>query len=70
MARALVWVGVLVTGIYLARVALLTLAERAGSPAHARFVRRARAPGAERALEAAVRLSALLLAAQAVGYIG
>jgi hypothetical protein len=70
VARVLVWVGVIVTGIFLARVALLSLEERAGSRARSGVVRHARAPAAERILEAAVRLSALLLAAQAVGYIG
>jgi hypothetical protein len=70
VARALVWVGVVVTGIFLARVALPTFEDHAPTRVHARIVRRARGPGAERILEAAVRLSALLLAAQAVGYIG
>ena len=69
-ARVLVWVGVVVTGIFLARVAVLTLEDHAPTRVQGRIVRRTRGPGAERILEAAVRLSALLLAAQAVGYIG
>ncbi|MGD0485360.1 MAG: hypothetical protein ABSB58_12035 [Gemmatimonadales bacterium] len=68
-ARGLVWVGVVVTGIFLARVALLTFDEYAGSRTGGRTVRHARPAVAGRILEAAVRLSALLLAAQAVGYI-
>ena len=69
-ARVLVWVGVVVTGIFLARVAVLTIEDHAPTRVQGRIVRRTRGPGAERILEAAVRLSALLLAAQAVGYIG
>jgi hypothetical protein len=70
VARVLVWVGVIVTGIFLVRVGLLSLDEHTGSRADGRIVRRARGLAAGRILEAAVRLSALLLAAQAVGYIG
>jgi hypothetical protein len=70
VARALVWMGVAVTGIFLARLALLTIEEHAPTRGPGGIVRRARGPGAERILEAAVRLSALLLAAQAVGFIG
>lgn len=69
VARALVWIGGVVTGIFLTKVMLLTFDERAGSRARPGLGRRARAAAAGRILEAALRLSALLLAAQAVGYI-
>jgi len=70
VARVLVWIGVVVTGVFLARAAIETYEERAGPRARGRLGRRDRTVVAGRVLAAALRISALLLGAQAVGYIG
>lgn len=70
VARLLVWIGVVVTGVFLARAAVQTYEEFAPARIRRRHARRDRAALAGRVLAAALRISALLLGAQAVGYIG